>query len=136
MIQGLDHIGIAVSDLETAIELWTQVVSGKMVHRERIESQKVEVAVIEVGALQIELLCPTSEDSPVAKFIAARGTGIHHLALLADSAQTELDRLAENDIKLIDRTTRHGAHNSNVGFLHPRAMNGVLLEFVDHANDH
>jgi methylmalonyl-CoA/ethylmalonyl-CoA epimerase len=133
MINGLDHLGIAVSDLDGAIAQWTQITGGKLVHRECVESQRVDVAVIEIGSVRVELLSPTSPDSPVAKFIASRGPGLHHVALQSDSAQGELDRCAEQNARLIDRTVRPGAENSRVGFLHPHALGGVLLEFVDHS---
>jgi methylmalonyl-CoA/ethylmalonyl-CoA epimerase len=135
MIHGLDHLGIAVSDLESAIALWQQVTGGECIHREVVESQRVEVAVIRVGELRIELLCPTNADSPIAKFLASHGPGIHHLALHGDSAQAELDRVAAAGLRVIDQTARPGAEHSNVGFLHPRSLEGVLLEFVDHSPD-
>lgn len=134
MMTGLAHIGIAVTDLEKAANAWTTATGGKLIHRETVASQKVEVAVIAIGELHVELLCATSEDSPIAKFIAARGTGIHHIALTADSAQTELDRLKSAGIRLIDETARDGAEGSKVGFLHPKSLDGVLMEVVEHSH--
>jgi methylmalonyl-CoA/ethylmalonyl-CoA epimerase len=132
MIKGLDHIGIAVTDLEAAIPQWLNLTGGTLAHREIVASQKVEVAVITVGELRIELLQPTAETSPIAKFIATRGAGIHHLALAADPAQAELDRLKASGVQLIDEHPRPGAEHTQVGFLHPRSAGGVLLELVEH----
>jgi len=132
VITGLAHIGIAVTDLEEAIVLWTKVTGGRLVHREVVADQKVEVAVILVGELRVELLAATSEDSPIAKFVAARGAGIHHLALQSTSAQPELDRLKSAGVRLIDESPRPGAENTRVGFLHPKALGGVLVEIVEY----
>ncbi|MFZ5433943.1 MAG: methylmalonyl-CoA epimerase [Calditrichota bacterium] len=136
MINGLHHIGIAVTDLDAAVSQWQTVTGGKMVHREIVAEQRVEVAVIEIGSLHVELLKPTSDDSPIAKFIAARGTGIHHMALRSDSTQQELDRLKSSDVRLIDETARIGAENTRVGFIHPKATGGVLLEIVEPSAAH
>jgi methylmalonyl-CoA epimerase len=132
MITGLAHIGIAVTDLEEAIALWTKVTGGKLVHRESVTTQKVEVAVIAVGDLRVELLAAVSEDSPIVKFVAARGAGIHHLALQSTSAQPELERLKKAGVRLIDESPRDSAENTRVGFLHPKALGGVLVEIVEH----
>ena len=132
MITGLAHIGIAVTDLDEAVALWTRVTGGRLVHREIVPAQKVEVAVIAVGDLQVELLAATSDDSPVAKFTAARGAGIHHLALQSTSAPSELERLKNAGVRLIDESPRTGAENTRVGFLHPKALGGVLVEIVEY----
>jgi methylmalonyl-CoA/ethylmalonyl-CoA epimerase len=132
MITGLAHIGIAVSDLEEAIALWTKVTGGKLVHRETVTAQKVEVAVIAVGDLRVELLSGTSEDSPISRFVAERGAGIHHLALQSTSVQPELERLRKAGVRLIDQSPRDSAENTRVGFLHPKALGGVLVEIVEH----
>ncbi|RPH94610.1 methylmalonyl-CoA epimerase [candidate division KSB1 bacterium] len=131
MLNGLDHIGIAVADLEQAVPLWLKITGGKLVHREIVASQKVEVAVIEIGSLHVELLRGVSDDSPIAKFIAARGAGIHHIALRSTAAQEELDRLKQTGVRLIDETVRTGAEDSRVGFIHPKSVEGVLLEVVE-----
>jgi len=135
MITGLDHIAIAVPDLDAAIARWESVTGGKIVHRETVRSQKVEVAMIRIGDLRIELVMPTSPDSPVAKYIDRRGPGIHHIALAASSTCDELARLQETEVPLIDTTARPGAHGSRVGFVHPRALEGVLIEIVDHPGE-
>jgi methylmalonyl-CoA/ethylmalonyl-CoA epimerase len=130
MLQGLDHIGIAVDDLEQATKDWLAVTGGQFVHREVVAEQKVEISVIQVGSLRIELIRPTDSASPIAKFIAARGTGLHHLALLAQNAQAELNRLNASEFMLIDEIARTGAEQTQIGFLHPRALGGVLVEIV------
>lgn len=131
MIHGLQHIGIAVENLDDAIALWQTATDARLVHREIVATQRVEVAVMEIGSLHVELLQPTSADSPIAKFITARGTGIHHLALCSDSAQQELDRMKSRGVRLIDETVRDGAEGTRVGFVHPKSMGGVLLEIVE-----
>jgi methylmalonyl-CoA/ethylmalonyl-CoA epimerase len=132
MITGLAHIGIAVADLETAVELWTKVTGARLLHRQVVSDQKVNVAVISVGELRIELLSASAPDSPIAKFIAARGPGIHHLALRSTSARQELDRLRSQGVRLIDERARDGAENCRVAFVHPKALDGVLLEIVEY----
>lgn len=131
MITGLAHIGIAVSDLEKAIVLWTNVTGGQLIHRETVAAQKVNVAVIAIGDLHVELLCATTEDSPIAKFICSRGTGIHHVALKSDSTQSELDRMKASGVRLIDETARLGAEGTRVGFIHPKSLESVLVEIVE-----
>jgi methylmalonyl-CoA/ethylmalonyl-CoA epimerase len=132
LIHGLDHLAIAVEDLDVAVEQWRTVAGAVVLHREVVVEQKVRVVMLRVGTLQIELLAPTSPDSPVAKFLAKRGPGLHHVALRVDSTQTELDRLSAADVRLIDRSARRGAEETQVGFVHPQAVGGVLVEFVEH----
>ena len=128
MIQKVSHIGIAVSNLEEAIKVYEKL--GLQVEGiETVESQKVRVAFLPVGKeVRIELLEPTSDDSPIARFIEKKGQGIHHLALATDSIENELQKAADNELRLIDQTPRPGAHHASIGFLHPKAMKGVLLE--------
>jgi len=133
MIAGLHHIGIAVTDLDAAVKLWIQLTGGKLVHRELLGEQLLETATLKIGELHIELLRPISNESPIAKFIERRGPGIHHIALQADSTQHELDRLKAGGIKLIDQTARLGSEGTQIGFIHPRAIEGVLLEIVETA---
>jgi methylmalonyl-CoA/ethylmalonyl-CoA epimerase len=133
MIRGLDHIAIAVQDLNTAIELWCGAFQVPVSHREIVKDQQVEIALIKLGSLRIELVSPISPDSPIAKFIAKRGEGLHHFAVEADSTKLELERLNKAGISLIDAVARSGAEGTNIGFLHPRALGGVLVEIVDHS---
>ena len=134
MIRGLDHISIAVRDLDAAIPLWERAIGATVVHRELVPEQKVEVVMLSIGSLQIELVAPTDETSPVARFLSSRGEGLHHIALQCDATQSELNRLKAAGAELIDATARSGAGQSHVGFVHPRALGGVLLEFVDHSD--
>ncbi|HEY3294311.1 MAG TPA: methylmalonyl-CoA epimerase [bacterium] len=131
MLTGLHHIGIAVMDLEDAVRSWETMSGGQVVHREFVESQGVEVAVIEIGSLRVELLKATREDSPIARFISANGTGIHHLALESTSVEEELTRMKASGVRLIDEKPRAGAENTSIGFVHPRALHGVLTEVVE-----
>ena len=133
MIRGLDHVGIAVRDLDSAVKLWQQVAGATVTHREVVDEQAVEVVMLRVGSLMIELIHPISDDSPVARFLSSRGEGIHHIALECESTPTELDRARLEGAHLIDNSARIGAEQSHVGFVHPRSLVGVLLEFVDHA---
>jgi len=135
MITGLDHIAIAVPNLDQAIQLWQSALGAMLNHREIVASQKVEIAMITFGELRIELVAPTSEDSPIAKYLASRGPGIHHIALSTPSTPRELARLESAGVKLIDRKARVGAGGTHVGFLHPRSLGGVLVELVDHSEE-
>jgi methylmalonyl-CoA/ethylmalonyl-CoA epimerase len=128
MIQKVSHIGIAVTNLQEAIEVYKKL--GLEVEAiETVESQKVRVAFLPVGKeVRIELLEPTSEDSPIARFIEKKGQGIHHIALATDNIENELIHAETQNLRLIDKTPRQGAHHASIGFLHPKAMNGVLLE--------
>lgn len=135
MINGLDHIAVAVPDLEEAITVWEKTLGGRLVHREIVEEQGVEAAMIMLGNLKIELLKPLSEGSGVAKFLEKKGSGIHHIALNSSNAQMELDRMKSVGARLIDEKVRTGAENTLIGFLHPRTMGGVLVEIVEHKKE-
>jgi len=132
MIKGLDHIGIVVKDLDRSLAMWQAAVSATVVHREVISDQQVEVVVLQIGSIHVELIHPTTADSSVARFLAKRGEGIHHIALECDSAQGELERAKGAGVQLIDTEARAGADHSHIGFVHPRSLSGVLVEFVDH----
>jgi methylmalonyl-CoA/ethylmalonyl-CoA epimerase len=132
MIQGIDHLAIAVQDLDECVKYWTTHMNAVVVHRETVAEQRVNVVMLKVGELKIELLQPSSEDSPVAKFMAARGVGIHHVALRADSTESELSRLKAGGARLIDEHARNGAEGTKVGFVHPKTLGGVLVELVEH----
>jgi methylmalonyl-CoA/ethylmalonyl-CoA epimerase len=135
MLTGLEHIGIAVEQLDQSIDVWLKLTGGRLTHREIVADQQVEVAVIEVGALHIELLCATNDDSPIARFLKSRGPGIHHIALRSSAAQEDLDRLKKAGFRLIDEAVRPGAEDSRVGFVHPRSVGGVLVEVVQSGGD-
>lgn len=130
MLKKVNHIGIAVKDLDVAIEFYKKL--GLEVEAiETVESQNVKVAFIPIGEIRIELLEATTEDSPIAKFIEKRGEGIHHIALEADEIKAVLKNAEHNNIQLIDRSPRKGAHNTEVAFLHPKSSYGVLLEICE-----
>ncbi|MEH7351745.1 methylmalonyl-CoA epimerase [Gottfriedia acidiceleris] len=124
----INHIGIAVRDLETSIQLYTNVLGLKLKGIETVESEKVRVAFIEIGEVKIELLEATSPESPIAKFIEKKGEGIHHIALETDNCERQLEVVKEHGIKLINEVPKKGAHDSLVAFLHPNSTNKVLFE--------
>ncbi|WP_129691081.1 methylmalonyl-CoA epimerase [Gottfriedia acidiceleris] len=124
----INHIGIAVRDLETSIQLYTNVLGLKLKGIETVESEKVRVAFIEIGEVKIELLEATSPESPIAKFIEKKGEGIHHIALETENCEKQLEIVKEHGIKLINEVPKKGAHDSLVAFLHPNSTNKVLFE--------
>ena len=128
MIKKLNHIGIAVKDLDAAIEFYRKL-GLEVEGTEVVESQKVKVAFIPVGDTRIELLAATSEDSPIAKFIEKRGEGIQHLALSVDNIEKQIELAVGHGIQMIDTEPRPGAHNTQIAFAHPKSTNGVLVEF-------
>ena len=127
MFRKIDHVGIAVKNLDEAIKVW-EGLGLKVDEIEEVPDQKVRTAIIHVGESRIELLEPTSEDSPIAKFIAKRGEGIHHLALGVDDIEAHLEELREKGYRLIDEKPRIGAGGAKIAFVHPKAVTGVLLE--------
>lgn len=128
---GIDHIGIAVKNLEKAIDVWQDVLSIPLSGIEEVPSQEVRVAVFKVGDSRIELVEATSPNSPIAKFIAKQGEGVHHIALRTKECSTVLQTLHGKGISLIDKTSRKGAGNSRIGFVHPKSLGGVLLEITE-----
>ena len=132
----IDHVGVAVKDLEAAIALYEGSLEMPLVHRETVESQGVEAVLLDVGDGHVELLRPLAADTPVGKFIERRGEGLHHVAYATDDIEAELARLAEAGVELIDEQPRSGIRNSRVAFLHPRSTGGVLTEIVQPAEGH
>ncbi len=130
MLKKINHIGIAVKDIEAAIEFYKKL-GLELEAVEVVESQKVKVAFIPIGEVRIELLEATSNNSPIAKFIEKKGEGIHHLAFGTDNLQDRLDEIKTKGIKLIDEIPRKGAHNANIAFLHPKSTCGVLVELCE-----
>ncbi|WP_297521487.1 methylmalonyl-CoA epimerase [Thermococcus sp.] len=130
MFRKIDHVGIAVKNLDEAIKVW-EGLGLKVDEIEEVPDQKVRTAIIHVGESRIELLEPTSEDSPIAKFIAKRGEGIHHLALGVDDIEAHLEELKEKGYRLIDEKPRIGAGGAKIAFVHPKAVTGVLLELCE-----
>jgi methylmalonyl-CoA/ethylmalonyl-CoA epimerase len=129
----IDHIGVAVADLEAAIALHEQTYGMPLVHRETVTDQGVEAVLLDVGDSHVELLHPLSDDTPVGKFLAKRGPGLHHVAYGVDDVETALAELRERGVRLIDESPRTGIRGSRVAFLHPAASGGVLTEIVQPA---
>ncbi len=128
MLKSINHIGIAVKDLEKSVALFKKIFEFDDYHTETVDSQKVNVASFKVGDVRLELTSPTSDDSPIAKFIEKKGEGIHHIAFESENANAELDRLGDSGISLINEKAQLGAHEMLIGFLHPKSTNGVLME--------
>lgn len=128
MLSKINHIGIAVKNLDESIALFQNIFQFASVHRETVEAQKVEVASFKVGEVLIELTSPTNEESPIAKFIEKKGEGIHHVAFQSDNVNEELERLNSLGIKLINESAQPGAHDMLIAFLHPKSTNSVLME--------
>jgi methylmalonyl-CoA epimerase len=124
----LDHIGIAVKDLAEALKFYRDALGLEVEAPEEVSSQRVRAHFIPVGESAIELLEATAEDSPIAKYVAKRGPGIHHLTLRVDDIRAALARLKEKGVRLIDEQPREGAHGSLVAFIHPASAHGVLVE--------
>lgn len=127
----VDHIGIAVNNIEEAVKLYTEVLGLEVSGMETVEEQKVRTAIIPVGDSKIELLESTSPEGVIAKYIEKRGEGMHHLALSVDNLQKTLEILKEKGIPLIDEKPRKGVENTNIAFLHPKGTK-ILLELVEH----
>jgi methylmalonyl-CoA/ethylmalonyl-CoA epimerase len=134
MTKKINHIGIAVKNLETAIPFYRDVLGMSFEGTEDVAEQKVRVAFLKVGESRIELLEPTAVDSPVAKFLEKNGEGIHHLAYEVEDIEQALEALDAQGVRLIDRQPRKGAHNSQIAFLHPKASGGVLTEICQSGN--
>ena len=136
----ISHVGIAVSDLEKSIALFETLTGSKVNEIEEVPSQKVRVGIFSTGGEKagfkggnIELLCGTSEDSPITKFIAKKGEGLHHLCIYVDDIEKHLTRLKEAGVRLIDETPRIGAEGNKIAFVHPAGANGVLIELEEKA---
>jgi len=127
MIKHISHIGIAVKNLDEAIAVYEKL-GLKLEGIEEVPSQMVKVAFFPCGETRLELLMPTSPESPIAKFIENRGEGIQHIALQVDNIAEELTKAQENGFRLIDSQPRPGAHHSDIAFLHPKSTLGVLIE--------
>jgi methylmalonyl-CoA epimerase len=133
MLGAIDHVGVAVEDIESSLALYRDALGMPMVHRETIEAQGVDAALLDVGDGHIELLAPLGPDTPVGKFLAKRGPGLHHVAYRVDDVSESLQALAAAGLRLIDETPRVGIRGSLVAFLHPASTGGVLTEIVQPA---
>ena len=136
MFARIDHVGVAVEDLDASIALYEKTYSMTLVHREVVEEQGVEAVLLDVGENHVELLAPLGPDTPVGKFLAKKGPGIHHVAYQVTDIDSELDRCREAGLRLIDEQPRRGIRGSRVAFLHPRSTGGVLTEIVEPAAGH
>ncbi len=132
----LDHIAIAVEALEGSVAFYQRVLGLEHKDTEEVKEQKVRTALLTAGETRIELLEPTAPDSPVARFIARRGQGLHHLAFRVENIAAVLDRLKKAGAELIDTTPKRGVGGSRIAFIHPRAGSGVLIELVETPQDH
>ena len=136
MFGRIDHIGVAVEDIDAAIELYRDSFEMELAHRETVESQGVEAVLLDVGDGHVELLAPLGPDTPVGKYLAKNGAGLHHVAYAVDDIDAALEKIAAAGIQLIDSEPRVGIRDSRVAFLHPRSTGGVLTEIVEPAGGH
>jgi len=132
----IDHIGVAVEDIDAAIELYRDSFGMELAHRETVESQGVEAVLLDVGDGHVELLAPLGPDTPVGKYMARNGAGLHHVAYAVDDIDATLEKIAAAGVQLIDSEPRTGIRDSRVAFLHPRSTGGVLTEIVEPAGGH
>jgi len=128
--RGIHHLGVAVHDLDEALATYERLFGAELEHRARIEDQGVDAAAVLLGAGRVELLAPLGDDTPVGRFLASRGPGMHHVAYEVGDVQAELDRLSETGAELIDTEPRPGLFGLQVAFVHPDAVHGVLTEVV------
>jgi len=133
ILENLYHVAIAVRDLEQVEKIYETALGLKVEHREVVEDQGVRTSMLvpEKGGTAIELLEPLDDNSPISKFLEKRGEGIHHICYLVDDIEAVLNRLKDQGVRLIDESPRPGAYNSRVAFIHPKAMNGVLIELAE-----
>src|SRR3954470_13487782 len=136
MFDRIDHIGVAVEDLDAALALYDSELDLRLVHRETVDAQGVEAALLDVGENHVELLQPLGPDTPVGRFLASRGPGLHHVAYQTADIEAELERLRSAGLRLIDETPRTGIRDSRVAFVHPKSTGGVLTEIVQPAEGH
>ena len=127
----LDHIGIAVKNLESSVAIFKNILVGIEPEFEEVSEQKVKVAIFHLGDTRIELLEATTEDSPIKKFIDKKGEGVHHLAIGVDGIENTLIDLKSKGISLIDETPRKGAGGKKIAFVHPKSVNGILTEIIE-----
>lgn len=128
MISQIDHIGIAVRDIDAAMQMYSKIFGVESFHREQVPTQGVDVASFDLNGVRIELTAALSETSPIATFISKRGEGIHHVAFRTDAIQSDLDRLAADGVRLVHTEPQAGAHEMLIAFMHPSSTGGVLME--------
>jgi methylmalonyl-CoA epimerase len=126
----INHVGVAVTDIDEALKFWRDAMGINLDHIEEVPSQKAKVAFLPVGESEVELVCPTAEDTGVAKFLADRGGGMHHLCIEVDDIANALESLKAKGIRLIDETPKE-LPGRKMAFVHPKATGGVLLELYE-----
>jgi methylmalonyl-CoA/ethylmalonyl-CoA epimerase len=136
MFARVDHIGVAVEDLDAAIALHEEAYGMAVAHREVVEEQGVEAVLLDVGENHVELLRPLNQETPVGRFLTKRGPGLHHVAYQVADVQATLDALRDRGLRLIDAAPRTGIRGSRVAFLHPESSGGVLTEIVQPSEEH
>jgi methylmalonyl-CoA/ethylmalonyl-CoA epimerase len=136
MFAQIDHVGVAVDDLDAAIALHEGTYGMALAHREVVEEQGVEAVLLDVGAGHVELLAPLQPDTAVGRFLASRGPGLHHVAYRVADIESALADLRDRGLRLIDETPRVGIRDSRVAFVHPQSAGGVLTEIVQPAEGH
>jgi methylmalonyl-CoA epimerase len=128
--RGIHHVGVAVADLDEAVATYERLFGGRLEHRERVEEQGVEAASMRLGESRVELLAALGDDTPVGRFLAKRGPGMHHVAYEVDDVEAALGELAASGAELIDAAPRRGMFGLQVAFVHPESVHGVLSEVV------
>jgi methylmalonyl-CoA/ethylmalonyl-CoA epimerase len=136
VFESVDHIGVAVDDLDASIKLYSELLEMPLEHRETVADQGVEAALLGVGSSHVELLAPLADDTPVGKFLAKRGPGIHHAAYRCEDVASALELCKQRGLRVIDDKPRRGIRGSLVAFLHPASTGGVLTELVQPAENH
>lgn len=136
MITGVSHIAIAVRSLDEAIPFYRDTLGLPFEGTEVVPDQKVKVAFFLAGNTRIELLEATADDSPISRFVAERGGGIHHLALRTEDVSSEIAEMQERGVRMIDTAPRGGAHHTQIAFMHPKSCHGVLLELTQESDGH
>ncbi len=134
MLGAIDHVGVAVEDIDAALKLYSDSLAMPLVHRETVSEQGVDAALLDVGDGHVELLQPLGPETAVGKFLAKRGPGLHHVAYRVADIDAELGRLTAAGIRLIDEQPRSGIRGSRVAFVHPASTGGVLTEIVEPAH--
>lgn len=128
---GITHVGIAVTDLEKAIDDYSALFDFEAIERNDVSSEGVKVAMLKTGATELELLCPTKEDGPIAKFVREKGEGIHHIAIRVPDVPNAIEAAKALGLRVLDDKPRKGARGAKAAFVHPKSFHGVLLEFYD-----
>jgi methylmalonyl-CoA/ethylmalonyl-CoA epimerase len=131
VILGIDHVGIAVDDLEAAVDRYRRSLGIEPTHRERVEEQGVDEVLFPLGGSFVQLLGALGPETPVGTFLAKHGPGVHHVAYLVDDLAGELDRLRSEGVPLIDGSPRRGSRGTSIAFVHPKDLEGVLVELVE-----